>query len=313
MKAIILNNSGTIAEFAMTELPMPIIMENEVLIQVKTIGLNPVDVKTRSGLALYERLKENKPLILGWDVSGVVVETGAKVSEFKKGDEVFGMVNFPGHGKCYAEYVAAPANHIALKPSNVSHEDAAAASLAALTAWQLLKHKAKPKPGDKILVQAASGGVGHYAVQMAKHFGAYVIGTSSSKNRDFIISLGADEHIAYDEQAFENIVKDVDFVLEPFAKDNLYKSLKVTKPGGIILCIIGIIPDDVLQKAKAKDVEIFYYLVKSDGEDMKDIADLLAKGIIKSHVSKVFPFEQMGNAHLEIEKGRTLGKIVVRV
>lgn len=206
MKTIILSEFGGINKLLMTELALPDILENEVLIEVKAISINPVDVRTRSGIAMADHLKNNIPLILGWDISGIVTDTGTKVLKFKKGDSVFGMVNFLGHGKGYAEYVASPESHIAHKPSNISHEEAAAATLAALTAWQLLVHYAKLKPGNRILIQAASGGVGHYAVQIGKYLGAYVIGISSAKNKNFVLSLGADEHVAYDEQRFEDVV-----------------------------------------------------------------------------------------------------------
>lgn len=313
MKAIILNDFGGINKLLMSELPLPIILENEVLVEVKAISINPVDVRTRSGTAMANHLKHNIPLILGWDISGTVAETGTKVLKFKKGDSVFGMVNFLGHGKCYAEYVAAPENNIAHKPSNISHEEAAAATLAALTAWQLLVHYAKLKQGDRILIQAASGGVGHYAVQIAKHLGAYVIGISSAKNKNFVLGVGADEHIAYDEQRFENLVDKVDFVIDAFAKDSLYKSLKVVKDGGKIISLLPMISEDILQKAKEKNVDVHYALVKSDGTDMEAIATLLEKGILKSHVSKSFTFDKMGEAHIEMETGKTVGKIIVKL
>ncbi len=312
MKAIILKEFGDIENLLLTELALPIILENEVLIEVEAISINPVDVRTRSGTAMADHLKHNKPLILGWDISGIVTSTGAKVSKFKKGNNVFGMVNFLGHGKGYAEFVAASEEHIAHKPSNISHEEAAAATLAALTAWQLLFHYAKLKPGDKILIQAASGGVGHYAVQIAKHLGAYVIGISSAKNRQFVLELGADEHIPYDEQRFEDVVSEVDFVLDAFAKESLYQSLKVVKNGGTIISLLPMISESVLQKAKEKNVEIHYSLVKSNGADMEAIADLLKKGTLKSHVSKIFSFDKMGDAHIEMETGRTVGKIIVK-
>lgn len=313
MKTIILNDFGGIDKLLMSELPLPIILENEVLVEVKAISINPVDVRTRSGTAMANHLKHNIPLILGWDISGTVAETGTKVLKFKKGDSVFGMVNFLGHGKCYAEYVAAPENNIAHKPSNISHEEAAAATLAALTAWQLLVHYAKLKQGDRILIQAASGGVGHYAVQIAKHLGAYVIGISSAKNKNFVLGVGADEHIAYDEQRFENLVDKVDFVIDAFAKDSLYKSLKVVKDGGKIISLLPMISEDILQKAKEKNVDVHYALVKSDGTDMEAIATLLEKGILKSHVSKSFTFDKMGEAHIEMETGKTVGKIIVKL
>ena len=312
MKAIILKEFGGVEKLLMTELALPIILENEVLVEVKAISINPVDVRTRGGMAMADHLKHNNPLILGWDISGIVTSTGAKVSKFKKGDNVFGMVNFLGHGKGYAEFVAVSEQHIAHKPSNISHEEAAAATLAALTAWQLLVRYAKVKPGNRILIQAASGGVGHYAVQIAKHLGAYVIGISSAKNRRFVLGLGADEHIAYDEQRFEDAVSEVDFVLDAFAKDSLYQSLKVVKNGGAIISLLPMISEGVLQKAKEKNVDVHYSLVGSNGADMEAIADLLKKGTLRSHVSKIFSFDKMGDAHIEMETGRTIGKIIVR-
>jgi len=312
MKAITLNDFGGIDKLLITELALPEFLENEVLIEVKAISINPVDVRTRSGIAMADHLKHNSPLILGWDISGIVSNIGTKVSKFRIGDAVFGMVNFLGHGKGYAEFVAAPENHIAHKPLNISHEEAAAATLAALTAWQLLFHYAKLKPGDRILIQAASGGVGHYAVQIAKYLGAYVIGISSAKNKNFVLGLGADEHIAYDEHRFEDVVSEVDFVLDAFAKDSLYQSLKVVKNGGTILSLLPMISEDVLQKAKEKNVDVHYALVKSNGSDMEAIAALLEKGVLKSYVSKSFPFDKMGEAHLEMETGKTVGKIIVK-
>lgn len=313
MKAIILNEFGGIDKLLMTELALPDILEHEVLIEVKAISINPVDVRTRSGIAMADYLKHNRPLILGWDISGIVTKTGSKVSKFKIGDAVFGMVNFLGHGRGYAEYVAASENHIAHKPLNISHDEAAAATLAALTAWQLLFHYAKLKPGNRILIHGASGGVGHYAVQIAKYLGAYVIGISSAKNKSFVLGLGADEHIAYDEQKFEDVVSEVDFVIDAFAKDSLYQSIKVTKNGGTIISLLPMISEDVLQKAKEKNVEVYYSLVKSNSTDMETIATLLENGVLKSHISKFFQFDKMGDAHIEMETGKTVGKIIVKL
>jgi NADPH:quinone reductase-like Zn-dependent oxidoreductase len=313
MKAIVLKEFGGIDQLLMTDIALPEILENELLIEVKAISINPVDVRTRRGMAMADHLKHNNPLILGWDISGIVADTGTKVFKFKKGDSVFGMVNFLGHGKGYAEYVAAPEKHIARRPLNISHEEAAAATLAALTAWQLLVHYANIKAGDRILIQAASGGVGHYAVQIAKYLGAYVIGVSSAKNKKFVLALGADEHIAYDEQRFEEVVNEVDFVIDAFAKESLFQSLKVVKKGGKIISLLPMISENLLQKAKEKNVEVHYSLVKSDGKDMEAIAALLEKGVLKSHVSKSFSFDKMGDAHIEMETGKTVGKIIVKL
>ncbi len=223
------------------------------------------------------------------------------------------MVNFPGHGKAYAEYVAAPASHLALKPSNISHEEAAAATLAALTAWQAVVTHAKVSKGQKIVMQAASGGVGHYAVQIAKSLGAYVIATSSAANKDFVISLGADEHIDYKKHRIDDVVSDADFVLDPIGGDNIDPSLNAVKKGGTVIMLPSFFKEQIAEKAKARGVNGYYFSVQSNGEDMKQLAELLEKGIIKSYVSQVFPFEKMADAHLQIETGRTVGKIVVTI
>jgi NADPH:quinone reductase-like Zn-dependent oxidoreductase len=314
MRAIVLEQAGNIENLKLTDIPKPGIQNDEVLIKVKAISINPVDIKTRIGKSLYNELKSKNPaIILGWDVAGVIEETGKAVTEFKKGDEVFGMVNFPGHGKAYAEYVAAPASHLALKPSNISHEEAAAATLAALTAWQAIVTHAKVSKGQKIVIQAASGGVGHYAVQIAKSIGAYVIATSSAANRDFVVSLGANEHIDYKKHRIDEVVSDADFVLDPIGDDNIDPSLNAVKKGGTVIMLPSFFKEQIAEKAKARGVNGYYFSVQSNGEDMKQIAGLLEKGIIKSHVSRVFPFEKMADAHLQIETGRTVGKIVITI
>jgi NADPH:quinone reductase-like Zn-dependent oxidoreductase len=311
MKAIILRGFGGAENLVTANLPIHDISDNEVLVKISAFSINPVDIKTRLGRGQASGLKEFNPIILGWDVSGTVTKTGRSVTSFKTGDEVFGMVNFPGHGKAYAEYVAASELHLALKPPVVSHEEATAASLAALTAWQILKEKVRIKPGDKVLIHSAAGGVGHYAVQMAKHLGAYVIGTSSGENKKFVLDLGASEHIDYKKQIFENEVKDVDFVFDSIGGDYIDRSLKVLKPGGIIICIPSGASESVKEKASAKGMTGDTFRVQSDGRNMKEIADLLDKGIVRSHVSKVFAFDEIQAAHLQIESGKTKGKIVV--
>ena len=311
MKAVILRGFGGVENLIETEIPIPDVSDNEVLVKVKAFSINPVDIKTRLGGAHAARLKEFNPIILGWDISGIVTETGKSVTSIKKGDEVFGMINFPGHGKAYAEYVAAPESHLTLKPVNVSHEDAAAASLAALTAWQILKGKAGIKSGDKVLIHSAAGGVGHFAVQMSKHLGAYVVGTASGRNRDFILSLGASEHIDYEEHLFEDVLNDIDFVLDTMGGDYIDRSLKVLKPGGTIVSIPSGASENVREKANAKGLNGYTFRVQSDGNNMKEISDLMQKGIVKSYVSKIFTIDEIQSAHLQIETGRTKGKIVV--
>ena len=308
MKAIVLTQAGGIENLQMLEINKPTIGEGEVLVKVKAISINPADVKTRSGKGRYEMLKTENPLILGWDIAGVVVE--ANTTDFKPGDEVFGMVNFPGHGKAYAGYVAAPANQLALKPANISFEHAAAATLAALTAYQALVKNANVVKGQRVLIHAAAGGVGHFAVQIAKHLGAHVTGTSSAGNKNFVLGLGADDHIDYKNHNWQHGPYDFDFTLDGIGDDHLDLSVKVTKPGGTLISILGF-NEALKEKAKTKGVIGYSILVSSNGDDMSVIAEYLEKGFIKSHVSATFPFENIGAAHLQVESGHTVGKVVV--
>jgi NADPH:quinone reductase-like Zn-dependent oxidoreductase len=308
MKAIILNDFGGVEQLHEVELPVPAIKDGEVLVKVKAISINPVDVKTRQGKGVAEMLKGDKPIILGWDISGVVIESTSPL--FMEGDEAFGMINFPGHGKAYAEHVAAPAEHLALKPENITHEQAAAATLAPLTAWQAFSDYGRLRPGQRVLIHGAAGGVGHYAVQIARHIGAYVIATSSPENKEFVLSLGANEHIDYKAQRFEEAAKDIDFVLDTVSAENSERSLSVLKKGGTLISTTGL-SDATKEKAKARGIFALVMHVQSAGEDMQHIAQLLEEGELRSEVSKVFPLTQMGDAHLQVETGRTVGKVVV--
>lgn len=315
MKAIILNEAGSVDNLQFVDIAKPTIKKNEVLVKTISLSVNPVDYKVRStNGTLTWILGEERPAIIGWDLSGTIVEVGDDVTDFKIGDAVFGMANFPGKGNAYAEFVAVPSIHLALKPTNISHQEAASATLAALTAWQTLVKKGNVKKGDKVLIHAASGGVGHYVTQIAKHFGAYVIGTSSAKNREFVLQNGIDKHIDYTTENFQDIVSDVDFVLDTIGGDTILKSLDITKEGGTIVTIAtSNISDEELEKAKSKGVNLSFSLVQSSGDDMLQIAQLMEKGILKSHISKTFSFDEMREAHLHLEKGRTVGKIVVNI
>ena len=310
MRAIITREFGPVTELITETLPKPTPAADEVLINVRAISINPVDVKTRAGKGMAARMKDFKPLILGWDVSGTIDSVGKNVSNFKAGDEVFGMVNFPGHGKGYAEFVVAPSSHLSLKPANISHEQAAAATLAALTAYQALVHHYKIEKGQRVFIHAASGGVGHFAVQIAKHFGAYVIGSSSAANKGFVLSIGADEHFDYKNQKPEDLAP-VDFVLDCLGAANVLASLTFVKPGGSVVSILGGATPDVIEKANPKNIHCSAFLVHSSGADMKQIADLIEQGAIHPHVSKIFPFDKMAEAHEQVDTGRTVGKVVV--
>ncbi len=308
MKAIILENAGGTENLKLTEIEKAAIKQGEVLVEVKSISINAIDIKTRSGKGAFQKLKDENPLILGWDISGIVVETNS--SKFKMNDEVFGMINFPGHGKAYAQFVTASENHIALKPKNINFEEAAATSLAALTALQAIE-KADLKEGQNALIHAASGGVGHFAVQITKYLGASVTGTSSAKNREFVLSLGADQHIDYKNYDWENSEEKFDFILDTIGGENIDHSVNVLTEGGILISIPSGLNEDVEEKAASVDAKGFPMLVQSDGNDMQKLAELLEKGFLKPHIYKTYPFNEMSDAHEELEKGRTVGKIVV--
>ena len=311
MKAIILKEFGGVEQLQLVELPVPGISEGEVLVEVKAISINPVDVKTRMGKGLAGRLKDEKPIILGWDIAGIVKESASP--DLVVGDEVFGTVNFPGHGRAYAEYVAAPASDLALKPEATGYPEAAAATLVALTAWQAFSDHGRLRSGQRILIHAAAGGVGHFAVQIAHHIGAYVIGTASAENREFVLGLGADEHIDYKAQRFEDVVKDIDFVLDTVGGDIVDRSLEVVKKGGTIVTIHSGLSEATKEKAQAKGIKVQAMLVQSSGEDMQHIAQLLEDGALRPEVSKTFPLAEMAAAHLQVETGKTRGKVVVKI
>jgi NADPH:quinone reductase-like Zn-dependent oxidoreductase len=311
MKAIVLSDFGGVEKLEKRDVPIPDISDNEVLVKVKSFSINPVDIKTRIGKGVASRLKDHPPMILGWDFSGIILDKGKSVKSFKKNDEVFGLIKFPEPGRTYAEYVAAPESELALKPSNISFEEAAAASLAALTAWQILKEKAEIKAGYNILVHSASGGVGHYAIQMGNFLEAYVIGTSSEKNHDFVLSLGASEHLDYQKQKFEDVISGIDFVLDTIGGDYIDRSLKVLSPGGKIISIPSGASEHVKEKAEKMGFTGEPFSVRPNGRNMKEIAELLGSGIVKSFVSHTYGFDEVQAAHRQIESGKTKGKIVV--
>jgi NADPH:quinone reductase-like Zn-dependent oxidoreductase len=313
MKAYTLNEAGSVDKLILSEIERPKPKTDEVLIEVKAISINPVDIKTRiSTDVINMMIGDERPVILGWDIAGTVTAVGGDVTKFEPGDSVFGMINFPGHGRAYAEYVAAPESHLAKMPNELSFENAAATTLAALTALQIMQPRVKQ--GDRVLIHAGSGGVGHFAIQLAKHLGAYVVATSSSNNRDFVMSLGADEHIDYRSQKFEEVVSDIDFVLDGMGGDVLKNSLKVVKDGSAIVSLpTHEIPDDVAAYAEKHNIEVSFVLVQSNGKDMDTLKGMLESGVLKPHVSKTFAFIEMADAHTQVESGRTVGKVIVKV
>lgn len=311
MKAYTLNQVGDVDNLALCEVDRPTPKSGEVLIEVKAIGINPIDMKTRASDAVLNMVVgEERPAILGWDIAGTVVATGDDATRFACGDRVFGMVNFPGHGKGYAEYVAASESHLAAIPAETSFADAAATTLAALTALQVLR--AHIQKDDRVLIHAGAGGVGHFAIQMAKNMGAYVVATSSAKNRDFIVSLGADMHIDYRTQKFEEMAHDIDFVLDGMGDDVLAKSLNVVKQGGAVVSLPSpAFSDAIKAQAKARNIGLKFIMVQSSGEDMGVLKEMLQRKTLKPYVSKTFSWDRLVDAHKHIELGRTVGKVVV--
>ncbi|UOQ72700.1 NADP-dependent oxidoreductase [Hymenobacter cellulosilyticus] len=310
MKAYILHEPTGPSGLRLTELPTPTPAATDVLLRVQALSVNPVDAKSTEGKAMYGHFKDEQPLILGWDVAGTVEAVGAEVTTLQPGDEVFGMINFPGHARAYAEYVAAPAAHLVRKPATTSTAEAAAATLAALTAWQALVTQANLQAGQRVLIHAAAGGVGHYAVQLAKHLGAYVIGTASAAKRDFALSLGADEVIDYQQQAFEQVLEPVDVVLDCLSGETQLRSLEVLKPGGTLVSILGLTPDTPT-RAEQRGVTAKAMLVDSNQPGMQEVADLLASGALRSHVSLTVPFAELPRALEQILTGSTQGKVVI--
>src|SRR6185437_10697964 len=245
MHAVRLHQYGAAENLIYEETQRPEPLPGEALVRIRAIGVNPVDWKTREGRGVAET--PDSPIILGWDIAGVVEEVGADVDQFAAGDDVFGMVRFPEFGNAYAGYVAAPASDLAKKPANISFAEAAAAPLVALTAWQALFDVAQLQAGQTLLVHAAAGGVGHVAVQLAKWRGAQVIGTASARNADFLRGLGVDQVIDYTHERFEDAARavDVDVVLDTQGEETQRRSFTVIKPGGMLVSIAQM-PDEAL-------------------------------------------------------------------
>jgi len=310
MKAIVLNEAGGVDKLTYQDIEKPVLKSGEILVKTKNIGMNPMDVHIRGNEQILTRfLGSERPAILGWDISGEVVEKADDVTDFEIGDAVFGLTK----GKGYAEYVAVKTGIMAHKPENISYEEAAAVPVVGITAWEALIKVGNVKKGDKVLIHAGSGGVGYMAIQLAKYLGATVIATSSGKNRDFVLSLGADRHIDYTIEKFYEVVKDVDFVLDPIGGETRLKSIDVVKKNGTIVSIIPPQFEEAQEKAREKGVNLILLLGQGNKEEMESLAGLLREGVLKVHISAVYPFSQMADAHLQIESKRTVGKIVIEL
>ncbi|WP_395574783.1 NADP-dependent oxidoreductase [Streptomyces sp. BK79] len=282
---------------------------NEVLVRVHAAGVNPTDWKHRANGGFLGE----PPFVLGWDVSGVVEAVGIGVAAFRPGDEVFGMLSYPfGHGS-HAQFVTAPARTFTHKPAGVDHVQAGALPLVSLTAWQALVERAEVRPGQRVLIHAAAGGVGHVAVQIAKARGAHVIGTASAGKHEFLRSLGADETVDYRETDFAEAVKDVDVVLDTIGGDTSLRSLRVLRPGGVVVSILPVGPDDFYEEAERLGVRAVRMLVDADRADLREISALVEAGKLRATIARTFPLADAAEAHALGETGRTTGKLVLVV
>ncbi|MER6453728.1 NADP-dependent oxidoreductase [Streptomyces sp900105245] len=282
---------------------------NEVLVRVRAAGVNPTDWKHRAtGGFLGE-----PPFVLGWDLSGEVTETGIGVAAFKPGDEVFGMLPYPfGHGS-HAEYVTVPARALTHKPASIDHVQAGALPLVSLTAWQALTEYADVRPGQRVLVHAAAGGLGHVAVQIAKARGAYVIGTASAGKHDFLREIGVDEPVDYRSTDVTEAVRDVDVVLDTLGGETSVRSLRVLRPGGIVVSVLPVGPPEFYEEAERLGVRAVRMLVQADRAGMEAVAELVESGKLKATIAGTFPLADAAKAHDLGDTGRTTGKLVLLV
>ncbi|GAA3044241.1 NADP-dependent oxidoreductase [Streptomyces glomeratus] len=309
MRAISQDVLGGPEVLKLVEMERPAPRPNEVLVRVRAAGVNPTDWKHRAD----GRMLGKPPFVLGWDVSGVIEETGIGVALFTPGDEVFGLLPYPfGHGS-HAEYVTGPARAFTLKPSAIDHIQAGALPTASLTAWQALVELAELRAGQRVLIHAAAGGVGHTAVQIAKAQGAYVIGTASAGKHDFLRELGVDEAVDYRTTDFTEAVRDVDVVLDTIGGDTSVRSLRVVRPGGLVVSILPVGPDEFYTDAGQFGVRAARMLVDADHYGMKAIADLVEAGRLRATIARTFPLAEAAKAHAISEMGRTSGKLVLVV
>ncbi len=330
MKAFILDRYGTADHVRAGNMPDPELQEDDVLVQIHAAGVNLLDSKIRNG-ELKLILRYRLPLILGHDVAGVVVRVGSRVQRFKPGDEVYAR---PADGRigAFAEFIAIKQDDVAMKPKALTMEEAASVPLVGLTAWQALIERANLKKGQKVLIHAGSGGVGTFAIQLAKHVGATVATTTSTANVDLVRSLGADIVIDYKKEDFAHVLRDYDVVLHSLDKVTLEKSLRVLKPGGQIISIsgppdadfartigaswvlkmiMGVLSYGITTKAKRLQAKYSFLFMRANGDQLAEITSLIDDGFIRPVVDRVFPFASTKEAMAYVEAGRAKGKIVV--
>jgi NADPH:quinone reductase-like Zn-dependent oxidoreductase len=332
MKALVLKRYGGLDQVDFTDLPRPAIGPNEMLVRVHAAGLNPVDYMIPKG-AFKPILKFQLPATMGSDLAGVVVEVGSLVSRFKPGDAVFASVFDLGRGSL-AEFVAVPEHAAALKPQNLDFVQAASIPMVGLTSWQAFKERAQLKRGQKVFIPAGSGGIGTFAIQLAKHLGAIVGTTTSTANVELVRSLGADEVIDYKHQEFEELLHGYDAVLGTVRGDALVKALRILGPDSTVVSLIGppdaafarkrgmnflmkfvfgLLSSKIIRLAKKQKARYSFLFVRPDGQQLAEIGKLLEASHIRPVIDKVFPFDQAKEGLAYLEQGRAKGKVVVQV
>jgi len=332
MKALVFKHYGGADQIAFADIPRPRPGPDEILVRVHAAGLNPIDCMVPKG-AFKPILRFQLPATLGSDLAGVVVEVGNRVTRFKPGDAVFASIFDLGTG-ALAEFALVPENAGALKPADLDFVQAASIPMVGLTSWQALKERAHLKPGQKVFIPAGAGGIGTFAIQLAKYLGAKVGTTTSTGNVELVRSLGADEVIDYKKQEFEGVLRDYDAVLGTVRGDALEKSLRILRPKSTVVSLIG--PPDaafarargmnfvmvfvfglmsrkIIRAANKRGVEYSFLFVHPDGRQLAEIGELLGTGRIRPVIDRVFPFEQAKDALAYLEKGRAKGKVVVKL
>lgn len=332
MKALILKRYGKSDQIALADIPRPTIKPDEMLVQVHAAGLNPIDTMIPKGM-FKPILRFQLPATLGSDLAGLVVEVGHRVTRFKPGDAVFASIFDLGTGSL-AEFAVVPEKVAAIKPANLDFVQAASIPMVGLTSWQALKERTHLKPGQKVFIPAGAGGIGTFAIQLAKHLGAKVGTTTSTGNVDLVRSLGADEVIDYKKQEFESVLHDYDVVLGTVRGDGIEKALTILKSKGSIVSLIGppdaafarargmnffmrfvfgMISGKIIRRARKRDIAYSFLFMHPDGRQLAEIGDLLHAERIHPVIDKVFPFDQAKEALAYLEQGRAKGKVVVQM
>lgn len=332
MKAFALTRYGKKDTVSAVERAVPDLGDDDVLVQIHATSINPLDLKIRNG-ELKPLLPYKLPLVLGNDLAGIVVKTGPRVRRFAPGDAVYAKPNQDRIGT-FAEYLAVNENDVARKPDSIDMNEAAALPLVSLTAWQALVDKARLRPGQKVLIHAGSGGLGSIAIQLAKHLGATVATTTSTKNVEWVKELGADIVIDYKTKDFATELRDYDVVLDTQGGETLDKSFQVVKPGGTVISVAGPPEPDfarefganwlliqamralsfsVRRKAKRRSVHYSFLFMTANGDQLRELAALIDAGAIHPIIDRVYPFDATLDALAYVENGRATGKVVVTV